>query len=71
MTVSAKPTLEHMGTTDKAAAAVGVAPSSFRAWAADRGLKAVRHVRLGRSSVALWDLDQVFEAERNGVVRRK
>lgn len=64
-------TAQHLGTTDKAAAAVGVDPKSFRAWAADRGLKAVRHVRLGRSSFAIWDLDAVYEAERTGVVRYK
>lgn len=51
--------------TDAAAAAVGMAPAAFREWAARRGLRAVRHVRLGRSTIAVWDLRQVYETDRD------
>ena len=61
---------QHLGTTDKAAAAVGIEDlATFRAWAADRGLKAVRHIRLGRSTIAVWDLDEVYAAEQLGLTR--
>lgn len=51
-------------TTDKAARLLDIRPDTFRSWARRRDLRPVRHVRLGRSTIALWDMDQVFEAEQ-------
>lgn len=48
--------------TDEAAAAVQVAPTSFTSWARRRGVRPVRHERRGRRTVAVWDLDAVYEA---------
>lgn len=49
-------------TTDEAASAVDVEPVRFREWARRRGLERLRLVRVGRASVALYDLDEVYEA---------
>jgi hypothetical protein len=61
----------ELASTEGAAEAVGVKVTSFRAWAADRGLKPAHRVRIGRSTRALWDLDEVYAAERRGITRRK
>lgn len=51
--------------TATAAAALGKTPPQFRAWAHRRGLKPVRTIRLGRSTIALYDLQQVYETDRH------
>lgn len=50
--------------TADAAYLLGMTPARFRSWAARVGLRATLHVRSGRSTHALWDADQVFEAEK-------
>lgn len=50
--------------TDEAAAAVGVQPTSLTTWARRRGVRPVRHVRRGRRTLAVWDLDELFEATK-------
>lgn len=56
-------------TTDEAAVAVGQAPSGFRTWARRAGLQPIRTVRVGRATVALWNLDEVYDAARRVALR--
>lgn len=48
-------------TTGQAAAAVGRSVPAFRVWAHRVRLDPVRRIRVGRSTHALWDLDEVLE----------
>jgi hypothetical protein len=53
-------------TTEDAAHRVGVGTDSFRTWAKRRGLRPTMHVRIGRSSHAVWSLVEVLDAETRG-----
>ncbi len=48
-------------TTPQAAAACGCSVPAFRQWASRARLHPVRRVRVGRSTVATWDLNEVLE----------
>lgn len=63
--------VDALVSTNRAAEAVGVQPTAFRTWARRRGLVAVRYVWVGRVRHAVWDLDEVYDAEARGPVRRK
>jgi len=57
--------------TEAAAAAVDVDPAQFSKWARRRDLKPYRYAFVGRTRYAVWDLDEVYEAEQRGPVARK
>jgi len=50
-------------TTASAAAAVDKTRTAFLQWAHRERLSPVRRVRVGRSTHALWDLDEVLERQ--------
>lgn len=49
-------------TTAQAAAACGVPAGSFHAWAHRRGVHELHRVRIGRSTVTVWDRDALARA---------
>lgn len=49
-------------TTAQAARLVGVQEDTFRSWAQRRGLRRVDQIRLGRSTINVWDADEVLAA---------
>ncbi|MDE9364569.1 hypothetical protein PZ938_03045 [Luteipulveratus sp. YIM 133132] len=46
--------------TKDAAALVDVNERGFQTWAKRRGIEPVRRIRLGRTTYALWDADEVL-----------
>lgn len=61
---------EDILTTESAAHRVAVDPEQFRKWAKRRQLRPVTYVRVGRSTKAVWSLEQVLEADRRGPTAR-
>lgn len=61
-----RPTAGRPVSTREAAAAVGRTPAEFRAWAHRQRLVPADRRRQGRSTFALWDLDEVLEAAAAG-----
>lgn len=49
-------------TTETAAGIERKTPAHFRVWARRRDLHPARLVRVGRANVALWDMNEVFDA---------
>lgn len=61
--VTAAP-VPHPLSTKAAAERVGVPEDQFKTWARRRRLKPRRYVRLGRTSYAVWALEDVLAAQR-------
>lgn len=49
-------------TTTEAARLVGIQEDAFRTWARRRGLQRIGQIRLGRSTINIWDADEVLAA---------
>jgi hypothetical protein len=56
--------------TKAAAEAVSVDPIQFSKWAKRRGLTPCRYAWVGRVRYAVWDLDEVYDAEERGPIAR-
>lgn len=57
--VGSSPMVERYRTTEEAAAVMGKSPENFQVWAGRKGIKAAGKVRIGSTSIAVWDMDLV------------